>query len=56
MQTQTSAILEPVASAAKTAREEVPFGMNEVRLSARQWLAALSIVAVCLLATPRAGK
>ena len=56
MQTQTSAILEPVASAAKTAREEVPFGMNEVRLSGRQWLAALSIVAVCLLATPRAWK
>ena len=34
------------------AAKEVPFGVNEVRLNARQWLAAFLIVATVLLLTP----
>lgn len=33
--------------------KEAPFGVNEVRLNARQWLAALGIVAAFLFLTPR---
>jgi hypothetical protein len=32
---------------------EVPFGVNEVRLNARQWLVALSIIGLVVLLTPR---
>jgi hypothetical protein len=34
------------------AAKEVPFGVNEVRLNARQWAATLLIVAMVLLLTP----
>jgi hypothetical protein len=35
-----------------SAAKKVPFGVNEVRLNARQWLAAFLIVATVLLLTP----
>jgi hypothetical protein len=34
----------------------VPFGVNEVRLTARQWLAAVAIVMVCAAGLPRLWK
>ena len=49
----TSAILEPPRAAEKPQAYSVPFGVNEIRLSARQWLAALLIVTLVLVATPR---
>lgn len=41
------------SSPTKSPIAEVPFGGNEVRLTARQWLAALAIIALALVATPR---
>jgi hypothetical protein len=41
------------SSAAHLAPEETPFGVNEMRLNARQWLVALAISAVFVLAAPR---
>ena len=38
------------------AAKEVPFGVNEVRLNARQWLAASFIVVLVLLLTPWVWK
>ena len=38
------------------ATAEPPFGVNEVRLSARQWLVTFGIVLACALAIPRLGK
>ena len=32
---------------------EVPFGVNEMRLNARQWLAAVGIIGLVVLVTPR---
>lgn len=47
---------KPTSALRKTwpdfAAKEVPFGVNEVRLNARQWLAAFLIVAMVLLLTP----
>jgi len=53
--TQPSAILEP-RQAAKPPAEEEFIAVNEMRLSPRQWLLALAIVAAVLLATPRIWK
>ncbi|MGH7967977.1 MAG: hypothetical protein ACREIC_04540 [Limisphaerales bacterium] len=36
-----------------TRSKEAPFGVNEVRLNAWQWFAALGIVAAFLFLTPR---
>ncbi len=43
-----SAMIPPVASGTA-----VPFGVNEIRLNVRQWLAAVAIIAVVVLLTPR---
>jgi hypothetical protein len=43
---------KPVVTAPAGAIPEVPFGVNEVRLNARQWLAAFVIVTVTILLTP----
>src|SRR2546426_10985506 len=42
-----SAMIPPVPGT------DVPFGVNEVRLNAGQWLAAAGIIAVVVLLTPR---
>jgi len=42
------AMIPPVASVTA-----VPFGVNEIRLNVRQWLAAVAIIAVVVLLTPR---
>jgi hypothetical protein len=42
-----------VPASTKSAIAEVPFGGNEVRLTSRQWLVALAIIALTLVATPR---
>jgi hypothetical protein len=42
----------PQTNGPNSAANEVPFGVNEVRLNARQWVAALLIVAAVLLLTP----
>ncbi|MFI5380523.1 MAG: hypothetical protein ACHRHE_14595 [Tepidisphaerales bacterium] len=41
---------------AGTPAVEPPFGMNEMRLTGRQWLITAAILLVCLLATPRLWK
>jgi hypothetical protein len=56
MKMQSQVILQNSSPAARTAAGEPPFGVNEVRLSARQWLVALGIVAACIIATPRVWK
>ncbi len=43
---------EPQAMAGASALPKVPFGVNEVRLTPRQWLAALIIITVVVLLTP----
>lgn len=48
--------LEHPFPAVPTPAYEVPFGVNEMRLTPRQWLAALAIVAVVLVVTPTAWK
>ena len=42
----------PQANGPSPAAKEVPFGVNEVRLDARQWATTLLIVAMVLLLTP----
>lgn len=42
----------PTTAAAAATAYEVPFGVNEMLLSPRQWIAALAIVAIILIATP----
>lgn len=44
---------EPQASVGACALPKVPFGVNEVRLTPRQWLAALIIIALVVLLTPK---
>lgn len=39
-----------------SASGEVPFGVNEMRLSVKQWLAAGAIVLTCLMGIPRIWK
>jgi hypothetical protein len=43
---------KPMVTAPSTAGKEVPFGVNEVRLDARQWAATVVIVGLILLLTP----
>src|SRR5437763_16668951 len=38
------------------ATAEPPFGVNEVRLNARQWLVTLAIVLACAVTIPRLWK
>jgi len=47
---------KPAAPAAVPAGKEVPFGVNEVRLNGRQWLATFVIVGVVALLVPRIWK
>jgi hypothetical protein len=42
----------PHTNGPSSAAKEVPFGVNEIRLTARQWATALLIVAAVLLLTP----
>lgn len=42
--------------APKSVTPEVPFGANEVRLNARQWLVALGLVLLVFILTPRIWK
>jgi hypothetical protein len=42
----------PQTNESSAAAKEVPFGVNEIRLDARQWAAALLIVAMMLALTP----
>jgi hypothetical protein len=42
----------PQTNEPNVAAKEVPFGVNEIRLNARQWAAALLIVAMVLVLTP----
>jgi hypothetical protein len=46
-------IAPKLASAPRAADREPPFGMNEVRLNPRQWLAALLLIALVLLLLPK---
>ena len=49
MQQRVDNLAAPVAA-------EPPFGMNEMRLTGRQWLITAAILLTCLLATPRLWK
>src|SRR4051794_37285871 len=53
---QATILVEPAGAPAAEPGHEVPFGVNEMRLNLRQWVAALVIVAICLVATPRIWK
>ncbi len=54
MQSDSSPVTTtPAARATKAAQWEVPFGVNEVRLDGRQWLAALVLLWLFMLLTPR---
>jgi hypothetical protein len=44
---------EPSRPVKKTPGADIPFGVNEVRLNASQWLVALIIIALVLLLAPR---
>jgi hypothetical protein len=44
---------KPIVTAPSAAGQEVPFGVNEVRLTARQWAATFFIFGLVLLLTPR---
>ena len=44
---------QPAAPPAVAASKEVPFGVNEVRLNLRQWMAALLMLTAVALLTPR---
>jgi hypothetical protein len=46
-------IRKPTLTQPPEAAPEVPFGVNEVRLNARQWLFVLAIVGLVALLTPR---
>jgi hypothetical protein len=46
-------IAKDAAAAAAPPGSEVPFGVNEVRLTARQWLASLMLFGLVVLLTPR---
>jgi hypothetical protein len=52
----TTLLIDPANPAAAAPRYEVPFGVTEMRLTPRQWLAALAIVAIILIATPKLWK
>jgi hypothetical protein len=47
---------EQKSKAADAKEHSVPFGVNEMRLTARQWLAALAIFIACAVAIPRVWK
>src|ERR1019366_7632288 len=47
---------KPPAVPPVPAGKEVPFGVNEVRLSAREWLATFIILGLVGLLTPRVWK
>jgi hypothetical protein len=53
MMPDSPAILTPTPPLEATPRHEVPFGVNEMRLGPKEWIIALAIVAICLLAIPR---
>jgi hypothetical protein len=53
MANHTSENPENEASAAKTAGKEAPFGVNALRLTARQWLVVAAIVVGCGAGIPR---
>ncbi|HEY8750519.1 MAG TPA: hypothetical protein VIM11_21225 [Tepidisphaeraceae bacterium] len=54
MQTVTQDISTPRAIA--NADPEPPFGVNEMRLNGREWIAVIVIVVICALVLPRAWK
>lgn len=48
--------IQHTAPSAANAEPPVPFGSNELRLSAREWLIALGLVATFMIAMPRLWK
>ena len=53
---QTAILETPGVALPSVKKAQVPFGMNEMRLDARQWIIALAIVLVVVLVTPRFWK
>jgi hypothetical protein len=51
-----NATLSPQKTDSDSAAKAVPFGVNEIRLNARQWAAAFLITAIVLLLTPWVWK
>lgn len=49
----TPASTKPTAATSSNAGQEIPFGVNEVRLTGRQWAVAFAIVGLVLFLTPR---
>jgi hypothetical protein len=56
MTTQSSESLPNTTLPASPAGEEPPFGANEMRLNARQWLVAFAIVLIVMIGLPQLWK
>jgi hypothetical protein len=56
MQSPPPILAASISGSAHPVPAEPPFGVNEMRLSARQWLAALAIAAAFVLTAPRLGS
>jgi len=55
MESPTLEITAPAATPAAP-KTTVPFGVNEIRLNAREWIVTLAIVLTCAIAIPRVWK
>jgi hypothetical protein len=53
MQPSSSSLAASPSRSAHPVPAEPPFGVNEMRLNARQWLAVLAIVAAFVFTAPR---
>jgi hypothetical protein len=53
---QTSALDIPKQASAGAADPQPPFGVNEMRLSPREWLVVIATVLLCVLSLPRIWK
>jgi hypothetical protein len=56
MQSPPPILAASISGSAHPVPAEPPFGVNEMRLSARQWLAALAIAAAFVFTAPRLWK
>jgi hypothetical protein len=56
MPSPTPILAASISSSAHSVPAEPPFGVNEMRLSARQWLTALAIAAAFVFTAPRLWK
>ncbi len=56
MATETPEIAKSEPGARGTPGSQVPFGVNAMRLNARQWAITAAIILACAVGTPRVWK